>query len=74
MEVCDFFDNFNRTAPLKAVCIPLFGVGGLVHIHSIQEPGLYMKLSEWEGVLLSVKFHWLEFEELGMPHLYGETF
>jgi hypothetical protein len=27
-----------------------------------------MNLGEWEGVLLLVKFHWLEFKVLGMPH------
>jgi hypothetical protein len=33
-----------------------------------------MDLGEWEGVLLRVKFHWLELKILGMPYLYGETF
>ena len=49
--------------------------GGLICIHfSWGKPEVYMDLGEWEGVLLRVKFHWLELKILGMPYLYGETF
>ena len=35
---------------------------------------VYMDLGELEGVLLRVKFHWLEFKVLEIPHLFGEAF
>ena len=37
------------------------------------EQGLY-KPRKVGGVLLRVKFHWLKFKVLGIPHLHGEAF
>ena len=33
-----------------------------------------MNIGEWEGVLLRMKFHWLEFKVQGMRCLHGEVF
>lgn len=43
-----------------------FGGGG-------ESRTIYMKLGEWERVLLKVKFHWLRLRVLGIPHLHRET-
>lgn len=38
------------------------------------ELGVYMNLGECKGVLLRLKFHWLEFKVLDMLYLHGEAF
>lgn len=51
--------------------VPLFSMDLYAYTFFLQgKPELYMNLGEWEGVLLRIKFHWVEFH---WPNLYGEA-